>query len=48
MGDMNEKDAEKDNEENKKQQFFKKISDMEQKCHSQIKTNEENAFTERG
>lgn len=34
MGDMNEKDAEKDNEESKKQQFFKKISDMENKCHS--------------
>ena len=34
MGDMNEKDAEKDNDENKKQQFFNQISEMEQKCHS--------------
>ena len=45
---MNEKDAEKDNEENKKKQFYDLINDLEQKCHSQIKTNEENAFTERG
>mmetsp|Transcript_6158 Transcript_6158/g.9917 ORF Transcript_6158/g.9917 Transcript_6158/m.9917 type:complete len:151 (-) Transcript_6158:262-714(-) len=48
MGDMNEKDGERDSEESKKQQFFKRISEMEQKCHSQIKTSEENAVTERG
>ena len=47
MGDMNEKDAEKDNDENKKQQFFNQISEMEQKCHSQIKAHEEKAYTER-
>ena len=34
MGDMNQKDGEKDSEESKKQQFFNRISDMEQKCHS--------------
>ena len=47
MGDMNEKDAEKDNDENKKQQFYNQIAEMEQKCHSQIKAHEEKAYTER-
>jgi len=41
MGEMNEKDAEKDNEENKKLQFYNQINSMEQKCHSQIKQSEE-------
>lgn len=45
--DMEQKDAEKDNEESKKQQFFNQISEMEQKCHSQIKAHEEKAHTER-
>ena len=48
MGDMNQKEGEKDSEESKKQQFFSRISDMEQKCHSQIKSAEEAAVTERG
>ena len=47
MGEMNEKEGEKDNEENKRQQFYAKISEMEQKCSSQIKQHEEMAFTER-
>ena len=29
MGDMNQKEGEKDSEESKKQQFFNRISDME-------------------
>mmetsp|Transcript_18147 Transcript_18147/g.31016 ORF Transcript_18147/g.31016 Transcript_18147/m.31016 type:complete len:290 (-) Transcript_18147:51-920(-) len=47
VNDMNEKDGEKNNEESKRKQFCDKINEMEQKCQSQIKTNEENAVTER-
>ena len=35
--DMNEKDQEKSNAENKRQQFFKMITENEQKCFSVIK-----------
>ena len=37
MGDMNEKESEKDAQMNKQQQFFNSIKDMEQKCYSSIK-----------
>ena len=47
MGEMNEKEIEKDNEDSKKKQYYKKINDMEQICHSQIKFQEEQAFKER-
>ena len=47
MGEMKEKEGEKDNEENKRQQFFAMISDMEQKCMSSIKLSEDSAFQER-
>ena len=47
-GDMDDKEVEKNNEENKKQQFFKSIKEMEQKCFSVIKGHQNKAETERG
>jgi hypothetical protein len=42
-GDMNDKD----NNDSKEQQEFKKINDMEQHCHAEIKKEEKQAASER-
>ena len=40
MGDMNEKESEKDAKMNHEQQKFSKIKDMEQKCYQSIKNHQ--------
>lgn len=47
MGDINEKESEKDAQLNKQQQFFNSIKEMEQKCYSSIKNNQTKSENER-
>lgn len=48
MGDMDQKESEKDAKMNQEQQKFSKINDMEQKCYQSIKIHQGSAEQERG
>ena len=48
IGDKNENGEENNMETNKKLQFFTFIKELEQKCYTSIKANEDQAHTERG
>ena len=48
IGDKNENGEENNMETNKKHQFFTFIKELEQKCYTSIKANEDQAHTERG
>lgn len=48
MGDMNEKESDKDSGMNKQLQFFNSIKEMENTCYSSVKKHQANSEAERG
>lgn len=47
MGDMNDKESDKDQGMNKQQQFYNSIKEMEQKCYSSVKNHQTKSEQER-